>query len=97
MLDFVELGYVEDLKWRYMGKNRKCTNKLTNTNNDDINFTYKHTAGLFVFLSGAVGLAIVLLILEHITYFVILPRLKKKPPDSIWRKRNVEYFSQVRK
>ena len=95
VLNFVELGYVENLKWRYMGKNRQCSNSITSTNKDDMDFDLSHTRGLFVFLLVGVGVAICLLILEHITYFVILPRLKKKPPDSIWKKRNVEYFSQV--
>jgi len=46
-------------------------------------------------LLAAVGVSLCLLVLEHVTYFVILPKLRKKPPDSIWKNPNLDYFSQV--
>ncbi|WAR23735.1 NMD3B-like protein [Mya arenaria] len=50
--------------------------------------------GLFVTLLATIGLALVLLALEHLVYFVLVPRLRGQPPSSIWMSRNVEYFSQ---
>ena len=46
-------------------------------------------------LLAAVGISFIVLIMEYVMYFVVLPRLKNMPEDSIWKNRNVEFFSQV--
>ena len=46
-------------------------------------------------LLAAVGVSFIVLIMEHVMYFVVLPRLKNMPENSIWKNRNVEFFSQV--
>ncbi|KAL4236945.1 hypothetical protein ACF0H5_005331 [Mactra antiquata] len=94
ILNYVEHGYIEDFKWRYMGKTRHCTGNLVSSASTEMQFGWEHTHGLFVVLLGTIGLSVLLLALEHITYFVIVPRLKKMPEDSIWKSRNMEYFSQ---
>ena len=89
----MELGLTEDLRWRYMGKGRQCENKRMD--NSDLQFGLPHTAGLFVMLLVAVGLSFIVLIIEHVLYFCILPWLRKKPANSVWKGRKVEYVSQV--
>ena len=96
ILNYVELGYVEDLKWRYLGKTRLCESVLeTVLFGKTIQYSLDHTGGLFLMLLVAVGISFVVLILEHVMYFVVLPRLQNMPEDSIWKNRNVEFFSQV--
>ncbi|XP_052777127.1 glutamate receptor ionotropic, NMDA 3A-like [Mya arenaria] len=95
LLNYVELGYIEDLMWRYMGHNRQCNGKPpVDLHFNDRKFGFPHTKGLFVTLLATIGLALVLLALEHLVYFVLVPRLRGQPPSSIWMSRNVEYFSQ---
>ena len=87
---------MEDLKWRYLGKARLCESVLeTVLFGKTIQYSLDHTGGLFLMLLVAVGISFVVLILEHVMYFVVLPRLQKMPQDSIWKNRNVEFFSQV--
>lgn len=96
ILDYVELGFVEDLKWRYLGKTRLCESvSETVLFGRTIQYSLDHTGGLFLMLLVAVGISFFILILEHMMYFVLLPRMKKMPDTSIWKNRNVEFFSQV--
>jgi len=48
-------------------------------------------------LLGAIGLSLILLALEHLVYFVIVPAVKARHPDGVCFNRNVEYFSQVQR
>ena len=96
ILNYVELGYIEDLKWRYLGKQRLCESVSEMVLfGKTIQYSLDHTGGLFLVLLVAIGVSFLILILEHVMYFVLLPRLKKMPPTSIWKNRNMEFFSQV--
>ncbi|XP_052777930.1 glutamate receptor ionotropic, NMDA 2B-like [Mya arenaria] len=96
LLNYVEMGYIEDLKWKYMGHNRQCTGTfpIESDDSDNWRFGFSHTKGLFVMLLATIGLALVLFAFEHLVYFVLVPRLRGLPPSSCWRSRNLEYFSQ---
>ncbi|XP_071580673.1 uncharacterized protein [Temnothorax nylanderi] len=51
-------------------------------------------AGVFCLLGMGVVLGIIILMGEHLFYKYTLPRLRRRPEDSIWRSRNVMFFSQ---
>lgn len=51
-------------------------------------------AGVFCFLGMGVVLGTIILAGEHLFYKYTLPRLRHRPEDSIWRSRNVMFFSQ---
>ncbi|XP_028049301.1 uncharacterized protein LOC105834443 isoform X2 [Monomorium pharaonis] len=51
-------------------------------------------AGVFCLLGMGVVLGTIILVGEHLFYKYTLPRLRRKPEDSIWRSRNVMFFSQ---
>lgn len=51
-------------------------------------------AGVFCLLGMGVVLGSIILAGEHLFYKYTLPRLRHRPEDSIWRSRNVMFFSQ---
>ncbi|XP_066598588.1 uncharacterized protein [Prorops nasuta] len=51
-------------------------------------------AGVFCLLGMGVLLGGIILAGEHLFYKYTLPRLRHRPEDSIWRSRNVMFFSQ---
>ncbi|XP_071516323.1 glutamate receptor ionotropic, NMDA 3A-like [Panulirus ornatus] len=51
-------------------------------------------AGVFLMLTLGIGLGFFLLILEHVVYRYVLPSLRTKPKESLWRNRNLMFFSQ---
>ncbi|XP_076397079.1 uncharacterized protein LOC100880472 isoform X1 [Megachile rotundata] len=51
-------------------------------------------AGVFCLLGMGVVLSTIILAGEHLFYKYTLPRLRHRPEDSIWRSRNVMFFSQ---
>ncbi|KAH0947477.1 hypothetical protein HN011_012204 [Eciton burchellii] len=51
-------------------------------------------AGVFCLLGMGVMLGTIILAGEHLFYKYTLPRLRHRPEDSIWRSRNVMFFSQ---
>ncbi|XP_014481559.1 PREDICTED: uncharacterized protein LOC106747979 [Dinoponera quadriceps] len=51
-------------------------------------------AGVFCLLLMGLVLGIIILAGEHLFYKYTLPRLRHRPEDSIWRSRNVMFFSQ---
>ncbi|KZC09190.1 Glutamate [NMDA] receptor subunit 3A, partial [Dufourea novaeangliae] len=51
-------------------------------------------AGVFCLLGMGVVLGTIILAGEHLFYKYTLPRLRRRPEDSIWRSRNVMFFSQ---
>ncbi|KAK3858689.1 hypothetical protein Pcinc_035138 [Petrolisthes cinctipes] len=50
--------------------------------------------GVFVMLTLGIGVGFILLVLEHIVYRYALPSLRTKPKESVWRNRNLMFFSQ---
>ncbi|XP_071448305.1 uncharacterized protein [Hetaerina americana] len=51
-------------------------------------------AGVFLMLCVGVGVASIILCGEHLFYRHSLPALRKRPHDSVWRSRNLMFFSQ---
>jgi len=52
-------------------------------------------AGVFLLLGLGMVVGLIILIVEHIFYRNFLPGLRLKPKGTIWRSRNVMFFSQV--
>ncbi|XP_045593274.2 uncharacterized protein [Procambarus clarkii] len=50
--------------------------------------------GVFLMLTLGIGIGFFLLILEHVVYRYALPSLRTKPKESLWRNRNLMFFSQ---
>ena len=53
-------------------------------------------AGVFCLLGLGMVMGILILIVEHWFYKYTLPILRLKPKGTIWKSRNVMFFSQVR-
>lgn len=51
-------------------------------------------AGVFLLLSLGMVMGVIILILEHWFYKFILPSLRLKPKGTIWKSRNIMFFSQ---
>ncbi|KAG8223040.1 hypothetical protein J437_LFUL001362 [Ladona fulva] len=51
-------------------------------------------AGVFLMLCVGVGVASIILCGEHLFYRHSLPALRRRPHDSVWRSRNLMFFSQ---
>lgn len=52
-------------------------------------------AGVFLMLTLGIGVGLAILLLEHMVYRYALPSLRTKPRESMWRNRNLMFFSQV--
>lgn len=53
-------------------------------------------AGVYLMLGLGMILGILILIFEHMFFKYYLPILRTRPKGSVWRSRNVMFFSQVR-
>lgn len=53
-------------------------------------------AGVFLLLGLGMVLGILILIFEHLFFKYTLPILRHQPKGTIWRSRNIMFFSQVR-
>ena len=53
-------------------------------------------AGVFLLLAMGMVLGVLILIFEHMFFKYYLPHLRHMPKDSVWRSRNIMFFSQVR-
>ncbi|XP_064118595.1 glutamate receptor ionotropic, NMDA 3A-like [Macrobrachium nipponense] len=51
-------------------------------------------AGVFLALTLGIGVGLIILILEHLVYRYVLPSLRTKPKESVWRNRNLMFLSQ---
>lgn len=51
-------------------------------------------AGVFLLLGLGMVMGVVILILEHWFYKYTLPSLRLKPKGTIWKSRNIMFFSQ---
>ena len=51
--------------------------------------------GVFLLLILGMVLGFIILVSEHMFYKFLLPKLRHKPKESIWRSRNIMFFSQV--
>jgi glutamate receptor ionotropic, NMDA 3A len=51
-------------------------------------------AGVFCLLGLGMVLGILILIFEHLFYKYTLPILRHKPKGTVWRSRNIMFFSQ---
>lgn len=54
-------------------------------------------AGVFCLLGLGMVVGVLILLFEHGFYKWALPHLRLKPKGSIWRSRNIMFFSQVNK
>lgn len=52
-------------------------------------------AGVFCLLGLGMVLGVLILIVEHVFYKYSLPILRLKPKGTVWRSRNIMFFSQV--
>lgn len=52
--------------------------------------------GVFILLGVGMILGFLILLIEHLFFRYTLPILRDKPKGSIWRSRNIMFFSQVR-
>ncbi|KAJ8918548.1 hypothetical protein NQ315_013053 [Exocentrus adspersus] len=50
--------------------------------------------GVFILLGVGIALGLIILLVEHLFFRYTLPILRDKPKDSIWRSRNIMFFSQ---
>lgn len=51
-------------------------------------------AGVFLLLLAGMMLGVLILIVEHLFYKYTLPSLRHKPKGTVWRSRNIMFFSQ---
>ncbi|XP_061192543.1 glutamate receptor ionotropic, NMDA 1-like [Saccostrea echinata] len=90
ILSYLEGGQVTEAMQRYI-KNRNCAAQGER-------FTRKygldHTGGLFIILLSAMFVGALLLIVELYVFKYLVPYLRKKPNDSLWKNRNIEYVNQ---
>lgn len=91
ILSYLEGGQVTEALQRYV-KNRNCAGRSER-------FTRKygldHTGGLFIILLSAMFVGAFLLVVELCVFRYLVPYLRKKPNDSLWKNRNIEYVNQV--
>ncbi|KAL3268123.1 hypothetical protein HHI36_007250 [Cryptolaemus montrouzieri] len=50
--------------------------------------------GVFILLGLGVALGLLILLVEHLFFRYTLPLLREKPKGSVWRSRNIMFFSQ---
>lgn len=51
--------------------------------------------GVFILLGVGMIMGLLILLVEHLFFRYSLPHLREKPKGSVWRSRNIMFFSQV--
>lgn len=51
--------------------------------------------GVFILLGVGMVMGCLILLVEHLFFRYTLPALREKPKGSVWRSRNIMFFSQV--
>jgi hypothetical protein len=85
-------GYLDDLRRQFFSAVPCVT---PNKNRNELSFSIKHLAGIFVMISAGVIVSLVLLTLEHVVFKYTIPYLRRKPPKSAWKSIKLMFFSQV--
>ncbi|KAL3868322.1 hypothetical protein ACJMK2_041139 [Sinanodonta woodiana] len=93
VLKYVKSGIIDELKWRYLKNKRRCVNKLQSSVVWK-KFGLEHTVGLFVMLLVAMGMSLILLGCEHLVYISLVPKVRIKPINSLWKSKKIAFVSQ---
>ena len=93
MSQYVVSGHLEYLRDKWYGSS-PCF-RLTADIYRPQPLEIQTVAGVFLMLTLGIFIGIIILLLEHIVYRYALPSLRTKPKDSLWRNRNLMFFSQV--
>ncbi|XP_064626113.1 glutamate receptor ionotropic, NMDA 3A-like [Lineus longissimus] len=91
LLKYRYSGYIEDLRRQFFSA-VPCV--VPNKNRNELSFTIKHLAGIFVMISVGVIASLFLLTLEHVVFKYTIPYLRRKDPKSSWKSIKLMFFSQ---
>ncbi|MPC27562.1 Glutamate receptor ionotropic, NMDA 3A [Portunus trituberculatus] len=90
---YLASGHLDHLKHKWYGE-LPCFNRISADLYKPQALEISTVGGVFLMLTLGIGVGIFLLFLEHLVYRYALPTLRTKPKESVWRNRNLMFFSQ---
>ncbi|XP_052777866.1 glutamate receptor ionotropic, NMDA 3A-like [Mya arenaria] len=89
--EYHESGYIEDLIDVHFADSRCYKQRIKS---EDSQLEEQHHAGSFVMLCVGIVVGICVLFLEHAIFKWCVPKLRRKPGQSLWKSVHVMFFSQ---
>ncbi|GFO39927.1 glutamate receptor ionotropic, nmda 3a [Plakobranchus ocellatus] len=89
--EYHRMGYIDDLIDVHFADAHCFKRRISE---EDSQLEVAHHAGLFVMMCVGVGIGILVLLLEHVTYKFLVPYIRNCPMDSAWRSTHLMFFSQ---
>ena len=95
ILQYNTYGYLDQLQRKWYGRVPCLENSLNNLNIPKP-LSIRSVAGVFIMLGIGLLLGVLILLIEHIVFKYVLPKLRKMPKETYWKSPNLMFFSQVR-
>lgn len=92
ILDYQEIGYLDELYIKYFNKRVKCEQPLDDTKHSIGLSQYK---GVYAYLGLGIIAAIIVLFLEQVLYRYTIPFIRSRDIKSSWKSYKLMFFSQV--
>ncbi|GFR95045.1 glutamate receptor ionotropic, NMDA 3A [Elysia marginata] len=89
--EYHRMGYIDDLIDVHFADAHCYKRRISE---EDSQLAVTHHAGLFVMMCVGVGVGVLVLLLEHVTYKFLVPYIRNCPMDSRWRSTHLMFFSQ---
>lgn len=92
MLDYYEIGYLDELYNKWFNKRVKCNRKPSD---DKIRIDVEQYKGVYAYLGLGILAAVLVLLLEQALYKWTIPFLRSQPRKSNWKSLKLMFISQV--
>ncbi|XP_076353138.1 glutamate receptor ionotropic, NMDA 3A-like isoform X2 [Tachypleus tridentatus] len=93
ILHYNEAGYIDQLQQKWYGR-VPCFERSVHGLTKPMGLSVRAVSGVFIMLCVGHLVAVCTLVLEHLTFRYVIPVLREKPKDTVWRSPHLMFFSQ---
>ncbi|XP_076354948.1 glutamate receptor ionotropic, NMDA 3A-like [Tachypleus tridentatus] len=93
ILRYNEFGYIDQLQQKWYGR-VPCFGSSVHSPTKPMGLSIRAVAGVFIMLLVGLLVGICILLMEHLVFRYVLPKLREGPEDAIWRSPNLMFLSQ---
>ncbi|XP_022254048.1 glutamate receptor ionotropic, NMDA 3A-like [Limulus polyphemus] len=93
ILRYNEFGYIDQLQQKWYGR-VPCFGSSVHSPTKPMGLSIRAVAGVFIMLLVGLLVGICILVIEHLVFRYVLPKLREGPKNAIWRSPNLMFLSQ---
>ncbi|XP_076347190.1 glutamate receptor ionotropic, NMDA 3A-like [Tachypleus tridentatus] len=93
ILQYNEAGYIDQLQQKWYGR-VPCFEESVHGLTKPMGLSVRAVSGVFIMLSVGHLVAICTLILEHLIFRYLVPVVREKPKNTVWKSPHLMFFSQ---